>query len=179
LTLAFQILADPRHAEHCAPSALLAAIHELGYAAGTRGMVGGQAMDMQAERRVIDPQELDYIHTHKTAKLITAALRMGAVLASAAPEQLAAVTTYGESIGLAFQIVDDILDLEGNAAELGKNTRSDLHRHKATYPAMYGIGPSKTKAQHLIQNAKQSLQMFGERAYYFSELADFIQSRTH
>jgi geranylgeranyl diphosphate synthase type II len=179
LALAFQVMTDPKHTASCSPEAILAAIYELGLAAGSCGMVGGQVMDMQAERQQIEPAELEYIHTHKTGKMITASVRIGAILSDATAEQLAALTVYGENVGLAFQIVDDILDIEGNPEELGKNIKSDLAKQKATYPAMYGIGASKIMAGKLIANAKISLQIFAERAQYFHQLADYIIARTY
>jgi geranylgeranyl diphosphate synthase type II len=179
LTLAFQVMANPKHTAYCSPEAILAATHELGLAAGSCGMVGGQVMDMQAERRQIDPTELEYIHTHKTGKMLTASLRIGAILSDAKETQLAALTAYGENVGLAFQIVDDILDIEGSTEELGKNIKSDLYKQKATYPSVYGINESKTMAGEFVNNAKISLQIFGERAQYFYQLADYIISRTH
>jgi geranylgeranyl diphosphate synthase type II len=100
-------------------------------------------------------------------------------LSDAREEQLAALTTYGEKIGLAFQIVDDILDIEGTSEELGKNIQRDLNKQKATYPALYGIEQSKTMAKKLVNDAKISLQIFEERAQYFYQLADHIISRTH
>ena len=179
LTLAFQVFTDPKQTKDCSPLALLTAANELGKAAGSLGMVGGQVVDMQAERRSIESAELEYIHTHKTGKMITAAVRIGAILSNAGLQQLEAITSYGERVGLAFQIVDDILDIEGNSEELGKNINSDLHKQKATYPAMYGIDESKALVQKLINDAKISLHIFEERAYYFDQLADFIRSRTH
>jgi geranylgeranyl diphosphate synthase, type II len=179
LTLAFQVMTDCRQLEFCTPTAVLKATYELGLAAGSFGMVGGQIMDMQAERRQIEPTELAYIHTHKTGKLLTAALRIGAILAEASVEQLTALTSYGEKLGLAFQIVDDILDIEGTTAELGKPINSDLNQHKSTYPVLYGLEASKTIANQLITEAKNSLQIFAERARYFHLLADYIITRTH
>jgi geranylgeranyl diphosphate synthase, type II len=179
LTLAFQLMTDPQASQHCAPSAVLRATHELAIAAGTLGMVGGQVMDMQAEQRQISAAELEYIHQHKTAKLLTAAVRIGAILADATPADLYALTVYGEQIGLAFQIVDDILDLEGTTSELGKQAQSDLTNQKATYPMLHGMAASKAHAAHLINAAKISLQNFGSRAQYFSDLADFMITRTH
>lgn len=179
LTLAFQVMADPRHKAHCSPAAILAAAYELGIAAGSVGMIGGQVMDVQAEQRQIEPSELEYIHKHKTAKLIIIALRMGALLSNATLQQLEAVTAYGENAGLAFQIVDDILDIEGDAEELGKNIESDLHKQKATYPAIYGMDKSRVMTQKFINDAKISLRLFGDQAYYFYQLADYMRSRTH
>jgi len=179
LTLAFQLMADPKHTEYCSPESILTAIYELGLAAGSRGMIGGQVMDLELEGEQIQAAELEYIHKHKTGKMITASLRIGAILSDAGEGQLAALTTYGEKIGLAFQIVDDILDIEGSEEELGKNIQSDLNKQKATYPALYGIDESKTMAGKLINDAKLSLQIFGERAQYFYQLTDYIISRTH
>lgn len=179
LTLAFEVMVDPKHTSNTDPTAILAAIYELAHASGTFGMVGGQVMDMQAEKRPIQPAELDYIHQHKTAKLITAAVKIGAILANATHTDLAAVSTYGEKIGLAFQIVDDLLDIESSTEALGKPAHSDESRQKATYPAFYGIEQSKIMAQQLITEAKQSLSSFGDLAYYFTLLADFIYGRTY
>ncbi len=179
LTLAFQVMASPRHMKYCSPDTILTAIHELAGASGTYGMIGGQVVDVQAEGRPSEVVELEYIHTHKTAKLLTAAVRMGAILSHATPQQLETVTIYGNKVGLAFQIVDDILDIIGNPEELGKNIKSDIEQQKMTYPAMYGIDKSKSMAQTLIKSAKMSLRMFGNHACYFYQLADFIGARTH
>ena len=179
LTLAFEVMADPKHTSACTPAVILAAIYELAHAAGTFGMVGGQVMDMQAEKRPIQHEELDYIHRHKTARLITSAVRIGTILANAAVEELAAVSMYGEKVGLAFQIVDDLLDIESSTEELGKPVHSDESRQKATYPAFYGIEQSKIVAQQCIHEAKQALASFGDRAHYFALLADFIYARTY
>ena len=179
LTLAFQIMADPTQRNKCDPQALLSATYELAFASGTFGMVGGQVMDMRAEKRQIQREELEYIHTHKTGKLLTAAVRVGAILAEAMPAQLEAVSTYGEKIGLAFQIVDDLLDIESSTETLGKPVHSDESRQKATYPALYGPEHSRMMAQQLIDEAKRALRSFGDRAYYFLLLADYICTRTH
>jgi geranylgeranyl diphosphate synthase type II len=179
LTLAFQVMTDPKHTAYCLPETILKATYELGLAAGSCGMVGGQVMDLESEGEQIEPAELEYIHIHKTGKMLTVSLRIGAILANATQEQLAALTTYGENTGLAFQIVDDILDIEGDEEELGKNIQSDLHKQKSTYPALYGIEKSKIMAGKLINDAKISLQIFGERAKYFSQLAEYIIARTY
>jgi geranylgeranyl diphosphate synthase, type II len=179
LTLAFQVMTDPQHTAQCHPAEVLRATYELAAAAGTLGMVGGQVMDMQAERRPVSLTELEYIHRHKTGKLLTGALRIGSILAEAGDEALHALTVYGEQIGLAFQIADDILDLEGSTEALGKPAKSDLQNQKATYPALYGIEASKAMASKLINDAKFSLQIFRERATYLHLLADFIIARTH
>jgi len=179
LTLAFQMMTDPTHLANFDSTAIIHATRELAFAAGSTGMVGGQALDMQAEQRRISLAELETIHRYKTGKMIAAAMRMGAFLSNARPEDLHAVTRYGELVGLAFQIVDDILDLEGTAEELGKNPASDLQRQKATYPALHGLAQSKILAEQLIKDAIQSLHLFGERAYYLHQLAEYMRSRTH
>lgn len=179
LTIAFQIMTDPQNITCSDPKAILQATHELALAAGSLGMVGGQVMDMQAEKRAVSVSELEYIHAHKTGKLLTSSLRVGAILAETGEAQLVALTTFGEKLGLAFQIVDDILDIEGDEIELGKTIHSDLQQQKATYPTLYGIDKSKIMAVQLIEEAKTSLHSFGERAQFFALLADFILSRTH
>lgn len=179
LTLAFQIMTDPTHLAHFDPVAIIHATRELALAAGSTGMAGGQALDMQAEQRQISLAELETIHRYKTGKMIAAAMRMGAFLAEARPEDLYAVTRYGELVGLAFQIVDDILDLEGTAETLGKNPASDLQRQKATYPSLHGVAQSKIFVEQLIKDAIQSLHIFGERAYYLIQLAEYMRSRTY
>ncbi|GAK60439.1 polyprenyl synthetase [Candidatus Vecturithrix granuli] len=179
LTLAFQVMADPTQRSGCSAQAILSAIHELAFAAGTYGMVGGQVMDMQAEKRQIQPEELEYIHSHKTGKVLTAAVRIGAILADATSAQLEAVSTYGEKTGLAFQIIDDLLDIESSTETLGKPVHSDESRQKATYPALYGRERSRMIAQQLIDEAKRALHSFGDRAYYLILLANYIYTRTH
>lgn len=179
LTLAFQIMTDPTQKNQGTLQAVLSATYELAVAAGTYGMVGGQVMDMQAEKRQIQPEELEYIHSHKTGKLLTAAVRIGAILADATPAQLEAISTYGEKAGLAFQIVDDLLDVESSTETLGKSVHSDESRQKATYPALYGLERSRMMAQQLLDEAKRALHSFGDRAYYFTLLADYIYTRTH
>ena len=179
LTLAFQIMSDPAHAELFPSKTLLAAGHELASASGTSGMLGGQVLDIQAEGRALHAEELEAIHRRKTGKLLSASLRIGAILCDADKQQLEALTRYGEQIGLAFQVVDDILDLEGNAEELGKNPQSDLQKEKSTYPALFGLQESKKIAHTLINNAKHALHIFGERAYYLEQLAEYIIARSH
>ena len=179
LTLAFEIMTDPRHAAACAPSAILRAAHELASAAGSTGMAGGQTLDIQAEHRQISLTELETIHRLKTGKMIIAAMRIGAMLANAAPDGLAAVTRYGECVGLAFQIVDDMLDIEGTTAELGKSPAKDLRQEKATYPALYGMAASKVLVKDMVAQAVESVAMFGERAEYLRQLAELMGARTH
>ncbi|OGB89072.1 MAG: polyprenyl synthetase [candidate division NC10 bacterium RIFCSPLOWO2_12_FULL_66_18] len=178
LTHAFQVLADPEPTRVSA-AGRLQVIAEIAEAAGSRGMVGGQAMDILAEGRVIDRPTLLYLHTHKTGALIRASVRVGAIAGGAGEEQLQDLTRYGERLGLAFQIVDDILDIEGASTEMGKTAGSDLRRKKATYPAVMGLEESRRQAVHLLQEAKDALRLLGDKGSTLLALADFVGSRRH
>ncbi|MCL5022834.1 MAG: polyprenyl synthetase family protein [Nitrospirae bacterium] len=157
--------------------AVLKVVREIAMAAGAHGMVGGQAADILSEGTAMDGERLSFIHAHKTGALITVSVRMGAILAGAKNRELGALTRYGESIGLAFQIVDDILDVKGDAAEMGKPTGSDERKKKATYPALYGIDASAERAEALIRNAVDSLKAFPPSADPLREIAMFILTR--
>lgn len=170
LTLAFELLAQAE------PSAAL--VRELAEAAGSRGVVGGQAEDLAAEGCAPDAAWLDFIHTNKTGKLIRAACRMGAVAAGANAKQLAALTTYAENIGLAFQIADDILNVTGTSEQLGKAVGSDVVRKKMTYAALYGLAPARARARILIAAAQAALAPLGARAEPLVALAVFTLQRT-
>ncbi|MFH0921058.1 MAG: farnesyl diphosphate synthase [Fibrobacterota bacterium] len=153
---------------------------EVGRALGTGGMLGGQVVDIESEGRDdITAETVDFIHTHKTEALITTSLRVGALIARADAARLEAITRYGRGIGLAFQIVDDVLDLTSTTETLGKDAGSDLANKKATYPLLYGIDASRDKARVLVANAKAALAPFGERAGVLSDLAGFIVERVH
>jgi len=178
LTHAFRVLAEAE-SSRVRPDDRLRIIAEIAEAAGSRGMVGGQAMDILAEGREIDPPTLLYLHTHKTGALIRASVRVGAIAGGASEEQLEAITGYGERVGLAFQIVDDILDIEGSSVEMGKTAGSDLRRKKATYPAVMGLEESRRQAARLLAEAKEALHPLGERAAPLLELADFVGCRRH
>jgi geranylgeranyl diphosphate synthase type II len=178
LTQAFQVLADPGTTR--IPGARrLQIIFEIAEAAGSRGMVGGQAMDILAEGHEIDRPTLLYLHTHKTGALIRASIRAGAIAGGSGGESLQALTRYGERVGLAFQIVDDILDLEGVSAEMGKTAGSDLRKKKATYPAVMGLEESRRQAAHLLQEAREALRPLGEKGATLVALAEFVGSRRH
>jgi len=166
--LAFEILAST------APSSL---VKEVAGAIGSQGMIGGQTVDLESEGRKLLPEEIEFIHRHKTGMLITTALRAGAICAQAGETSLDAVTRYGQCIGLAFQIIDDILDVEGNAEMLGKQTGMDIHRQKATYPSVFGLEDSKDQAVKLIAEAKEFLVPFGPDARRLYQMADFIVQR--
>lgn len=159
------------------PEVRLRVIQEIAQAAGSKGMVGGQVVDMLQEDREVDLPTLTYLHEHKTGALIRSCLRVGGLLASAASEQMDALTRYGERIGLAFQIVDDILDLEGSLEALGKRAGSDLRKKKATFPALLGIEESRRWANRLASEAKQAVVIFGDRGVALAAIAEFIVTR--
>ena len=168
LTLAFGLLAE--HAS-------LDVVREVAAAAGTFGMIGGQVIDIQSEGKSVDAETLEYIHRHKTAALIRASLVSGAMLSGASAPALKAIREAGTHLGLAFQIVDDILDVEGSLEELGKTAGSDRRKKKATYPEQFGLEASRLKAKSLIEDAKAALQPLGPPAEPIRALADFIFQR--
>lgn len=177
LTEAFGLLTGPECASCHDPRRLLTVIQEVASAAGSRGMVGGQTLDIASEGQKVDAAHLESLHRHKTGALIRAALRAGALLAGATPGQLTAVTAYGEAVGLAFQIADDILNVEGEATTTGKAVGSDAARRKATYPAVHGLPEAKARAAGLVGEAIQALEPLGERADPLRGIARFIVER--
>ncbi len=176
LTLAFRLMAD--NVTHVRdPRVICGVVGEVADAAGSRGMVGGQVVDIESEGKTVSPETIEYIHLHKTAALIRASLRVGAMLAGGPAAAVEAVGEAGRRLGLAFQIVDDILDVEGSLAELGKTAGSDTRKQKATYPALHGVEASRRRARALIDEAKTRLQPLGERAEPIRALADYIFER--
>jgi geranylgeranyl diphosphate synthase type II len=176
LTLAFGLIAAG--AGRTADPVLTArVVGEVAEAAGTRGMVGGQVVDIESEGLQVSPETLDYIHLHKTAALIRVALRAGALLGGGRPDAVEAISEAGRSLGLAFQIVDDILDVEGSLAELGKSAGSDERKKKATYPACHGLEASRDRARMLIDETKRRLAPLGPAAAPLLALADFVIAR--
>jgi geranylgeranyl diphosphate synthase type II len=154
-------------------------IREASSAAGTLdGMIGGQVADLESEGFRVIPEVLEYIHRSKTGALLTACTRCGAMAAGADAGQLAVLTEYGRKVGLAFQIVDDVLDITESTEDLGKTAGKDQKVHKATYPALYGLETSKAKARELTRDAVALLEGFGTPAEPLRELAEFIVSRT-
>jgi geranylgeranyl diphosphate synthase type II len=174
LTLAFQVLAQLRVADD-RKTRLIA---ELATASGTvGGMIGGQVADLEGEGKAPTAELLESIHRAKTGALLRASLRMGAIYAGASDEQYSALSCYGEHIGLAFQIVDDILDVEESSAALGKTAGKDAAQHKITFPAVYGLETSHLMAEEECARAHQVLTAFGDRAARLHELADHIVRR--
>lgn len=162
------------------PDILLEVITDIAEASGGQGMAGGQALDLEAEHRKISAQELENLHRHKTGCLIRVAVTSGAKLAAASGAKLAAMKSYGEAIGLAFQIADDILDVEGGAEEMGKATGGDQRKEKATYPSILGLESSKKLASDLVKQAIESLAPLGDaRADALKEIALYIVARRY
>ena len=176
LTLAFKLVAD-NAALARDPRVLRDVVTALADAAGTFGMVGGQVVDIESEGKTITPETLEYIHLHKTAALIRAAMRVGALLGGGGPAAVEAIGDAGRDLGLAFQIVDDILDVEGSLEELGKTAGSDARKQKATYPALHGVPASRREAQRLVARVKERLAALGPRATPLGALADYVLER--
>jgi len=176
LTLAFKLVAD-NAALARDPRVLRDVVTALADAAGTFGMVGGQVVDIESEGKTITPETLEYIHLHKTAALIRAAMRVGALLGGGGPAAVEAIGDAGRDLGLAFQIVDDILDVEGSLEELGKTAGSDARKQKATYPALHGVPASRREAQRLVAGVKARLAPLGAPAAPLGALADYVLER--
>jgi geranylgeranyl diphosphate synthase type II len=176
LTHAFQVLTDPTSTG--VPAARrLQIIAEISAAAGSLGMVGGQTMDIQAEGKALDPTTLLALHSKKTGALLRASLRAGGLAGGADDAAMASLTRYGERLGLAFQIVDDILDIEGNSVEMGKTAGSDMRKHKATYPAVFGLEASRREAARLLAEAREAVCPLGDGGAVLVALADFVGRR--
>jgi len=155
------------------------AIQEITNAAGIKGMIGGQVKDLECEGKTMDLDSLHYIHTHKTGALIRASLRAGAIAAGATSDELTDLTIYGEKLGLAFQIVDDILDVIGDEKKLGKPIGSDNSNQKLTYASIYGIEKSKEMIDKLLDEALQIIKPFGSKSNFLRELGIFICKRDY
>ncbi|MEK7866972.1 MAG: polyprenyl synthetase family protein [Planctomycetota bacterium] len=175
LTYAFELVAAKTPTAAVVP----ALVKEIGIAAGTRGMVGGQVADLEAENGKRDAGHLEYIHLHKTAALITCATRCGAISARASKADLALATRYGKNLGLAFQVVDDILDVVGTTEELGKTAGKDADSKKLTYPSVYGIERSREVAKRLVDRALAAVRPFGARGRVLAALAEYVRDRSH
>ena len=171
---AFELLAD---APGFNAAQRVALIKSLAKAAGLQGMVGGQAMDIAATNSDVNLQQLQSMHAFKTGAIIRAALTMGGIAASASAEQLSALDTYGTHIGLAFQVVDDILDVDGNAETLGKTQGKDSKANKPTYVSLMGLDGAKKESQRLLQAALEALGEFGVSADSLRGLAHYIIAR--
>jgi geranylgeranyl diphosphate synthase type II len=177
LTHAFEILSGPPLTE-CFPAALLQQVsYRVARASGSFGMIGGQVMDIVSEGKQVAVEVLEYIHRHKTAALLTAAVTVGGILGGGTLEQVQALERYGYNVGWAFQIADDLLDVEGDAVTLGKQVGRDAILEKVTYPALLGIEPSRQRATELMQQGVAALTDFGPGAERLRQIASYIVSR--
>ena len=176
LTYAFELLADPGLDQ---PAKQLRIIHEVAVAAGKAGMVGGQVADVAGEGRTLTLNEIKEIHKAKTGALLTVSARLGGILAGGTEEQVKALTEYAQALGLAFQIKDDILDVVGDSATLGKPVGSDLRQGKSTYVSLLGIEGAGREMHAQILKAQSALKPFNEGAVFLSELANYIEQRQH
>ena len=177
LTLAFNLMAGYGAEKEVEKKALLRVIDLIASAAGYRGMVGGQVVDIIYEGKEPDATVVEYIHRHKTAALISVSVTAGTILAGGNEDEEKAMNSYGQQIGLAFQIADDILNIEGNRKVMGKGTGSDKEKGKITYPSVFGTAESKTIQKELIENAIESLKKFDTRAEPLRDLARYIIER--
>ncbi len=171
LTLAFETLS------HCPKPLVPELVFELARASGTMGMIGGQVVDIEWTGTEMEFPTLEYIHAHKTGALITASIRMGAIIAGADEAAMKSLTGYGRCLGLAFQIADDIIDVESSSAVSGKDSGADATLGKATYPRFFGVPESRQRCAGLVEEAKKHLAEFGQRAERFEQIADLIANR--
>ncbi len=170
LTDAFSIITETK----TGPEKKVAIIGELTHACGPSGMVGGQIVDIMLEGKKAKKKDILYIHTHKTGSLIKASICIGAIMAHASPDKLNSLTEYGERVGLAFQIMDDILDITGTKEEMGKLTGTDSIRGKNTYPSTFGLKESKKIAEGLINDSLRAIKSFDKKAEPLREIARYI-----
>jgi geranylgeranyl diphosphate synthase, type II len=191
LTRAFELIAENAKIRGVRAQIIPQVVQVIARGAGTFGMIGGQVVDIEMEGgkwregkgKKATPRKdaaelLKYIHRHKTAALIRASLEAGAILAGGKPKQVDAFARYGEKIGLAFQIADDVLDVVADKAKLGKKG-SDRQNNKLTYVALYGLEESRKMALTLVEEAKEALAPFGRRAQALKQLANYIVERDH
>ena len=179
LTQAFILMTRAAGMESIPPECILKATHEMASVLGSTGMIGGQVVDLESEGKPITAETLEYIHIYKTGFLIRACIRCGGILNQATEGQLNSLSRFGAHIGLAFQIIDDILDITGDQEKLGKDIGSDLAKDKATYPALYGLEDSKRKAEDLVDESIECLKEFDDRADPLREIARFFVQRTY
>ncbi len=176
LTEAFYILAETQATPRYRSDVF---IKELALTSGSRHLIGGQVMDLEGEGKSLNKAQLVLIHKAKTAALLTTSLRLGAMAVNATPAKLAALTTFGQALGLAFQIIDDILDVTQSTEVLGKTAGKDANVDKATYPAIVGLEKSRKEAAALTKKAMDALTVFGKKAGHLHQLADFLLARNY
>lgn len=167
-----EALAQPGKTHRC-----LQSMREISNAAGVYGMIGGQTVDLESENSRVPLETVDFIHCHKTGAMIAAALTAGAIIGGASKEDVERLREYGTNIGLAFQIIDDILDITGDQEKLGKDIGSDMEKQKSTYPSLLGLDESRRIAHDLLKNSKTVLEAYGEKADFLIALSDFLANR--
>jgi geranylgeranyl diphosphate synthase, type II len=177
LTMAFELCSRSDGTSEFSAAQQIAIVRELAQGSGHQGMVGGQVMDIQAEKQEIDLAHLQKIHSFKTGRLIRAAVRIGSIIGQATPQQMQCLTDYSEDIGLAFQIADDVLDMVGTREELGKDTGTDERRGKQTYPSFFGVEGAKQLGEECVQRAIARLNAFDKRADPLRHIATYIMAR--
>ena len=176
LTIAFEIVSRAKASRRYDMSILL---REIAVAAGSRKLIAGQVADLEAEGRKTDRAQLRYIHENKTAAILTTSVRLGAMSANASVKQLAAMTRFGRALGLAFQVIDDILDVTQTSEKLGKSAGKDIAAKKATYPAVIGLDQSRLEARRLTRQAHKSLSTFGAKAEALHALSNYLLEREY
>jgi geranylgeranyl diphosphate synthase type II len=176
LTIAFEIVARAKFSRRYDMPILL---HEVAVAAGSQKLIAGQVADLEAEGKNVNRAQLRYIHENKTSAILTTSVRLGAISADANPKQLAAITKFGRALGLAFQIVDDILDVTQTSEKLGKSAGKDVAAKKATYPAVIGLTQSRTEAKRLTRQAHDALSIFGAKAEALHALSNYLLDREY
>ncbi|MGB3238388.1 MAG: geranylgeranyl diphosphate synthase CrtE [Geitlerinemataceae cyanobacterium] len=178
LSYAFEIIADAT--QNVSPHLLLQVVARLGRTVGAAGLVGGQVVDLESEGKPdVTLETLNFIHTHKTSALLEASVECGAILAGVEKANLDRLSRYAGNIGLAFQIIDDILDITASKEVLGKTAGKDLAAQKATFPSLLGLDESRRRAKELVEEAKAELSVFGAPALPLVEIADYITSRNY
>jgi geranylgeranyl diphosphate synthase type II len=176
LTIAFEILSRAQPTSRYNMSILL---HEIAVAAGSQKLIAGQVADLEAEGRKANRAQLRYIHENKTAAILTTSVRLGAMSANADARKLNAITQFGRALGLAFQIIDDILDVTQTSEKLGKSAGKDVAAKKATYPAVIGLEKSRAEARRLTRQAHEALSVFGHKAEALHSLANYLLEREY
>jgi geranylgeranyl diphosphate synthase type II len=176
LTIAFEIAARVRGSRRYDVREM---IRELSLAASSRKLIAGQVADLEAEGKRVTQRQLRYIHENKTAAILTTSVRLGAMSANASAKQLAAITKFGRALGLAFQVIDDILDVTQTSEKLGKSAGKDIAARKATYPSVIGLEESRAEAQRLTRRAHSALNVFEKKAEHLHALANFLLERDY
>jgi geranylgeranyl diphosphate synthase type II len=177
LTEAFRQMTRMKLTKEIPPEKLLSVIRLVAEASGYEGMVGGQVSDIQSQGKAVEPRVVEFIHAHKTGALIAASVTSGAILAGGSAAEVKAIGRYGESIGLAFQVADDILDVEGDSAKMGKSAGGDARKKKVTYPSVFGLARSRETQKELVDQAVRFLKAFDHKADPLRQIAFYIIER--